>query len=170
MYITIISLCKYKILEEEFVKPLVNIFKKYGKINVIHYKNLDDEPFGNMIVLSGTALKDFEYLNYLKKFEWIKESKKVVIGICAGAQIIALIFGCKLKNKEYIGVYNVESVFGKFRAYFLTTKIPVLNKNFEILGKIDNDPAIFKVKNKEIYGFVFHPEVLNKDLFEKILF
>jgi len=162
--ITIISLCKYKLSEEEYVRPLVDIFKEKGEVKVIHYKDLEDEPEGDLIVLSGTAIKDFEYLNYLEKFEWIKESKKKIIGICAGAQIITLLFGGKLKKKEFIGVYKVNSIFGKFRAYFLITSYPVLNDNFEILGYVKNEPVIFKVKNKYIFCFTFHPEVLNKNL------
>ncbi len=167
--ILIISLCKYKLHEEEFVGPLVDIFKEKGNVKVIHYKELEKEPKEDVIILSGTAIKDFEYLNYLDKFKWIKNTNKKVIGVGAGSQIIALTFGGKLKKKGFIGVYDVNSIFGKFRAYFLIVRYPVLSENFEILGYVKDEPAIFKVKNREIYGFTFHPEVLNSKLLLEIL-
>ncbi len=164
--ISIISTCKYKLSEEEYVRPLVEIAKKIDSVEVIHYRELFSEPRGEKIIISGTAVKDFEYLDYLGRFQWIKNTNKKVIGICAGSQIIAKVLDCELKKKELVGVYPVRFQDKEMKAYFLITRIPVLDERFEIIAKtVDDIPAIFKVKGKEIYGFLFHPEVLNEDLF-----
>jgi len=167
----VISTCRYKLSEEEFVRPIVEIVKENGyEVEVRNYKELYNEFNSNEnVIISGTALKDFDYLNYLNNFEWIESFKGKVLGICAGAQIVSSIFGCELKEKKIIGAFDVEIKKEKRRAYFLVSKLPELNDNFEVLGKLDEVPVYFKVKKKETYGMLFHPEVLNQDLLVEFL-
>ncbi len=164
----IISTCRYRLSEKEFVRPLVEIAKKHEcEIKIESYK----EPSipSESVIISGTALKDFDYLNYLENFGWIKGFSGKVLGICAGAQIVSSIFGCKLEERKVIGAFDIEIRKEKRRAYFLISKVPELNDNFEVLGRLDDTPVYFKVKGKEIYGTLFHPEVLNQDLIVEFL-
>lgn len=168
MTVVIISTCKYKLSEEEFVRPVADMVKNEYEVEIRSYKD-SFIPNCKKVIISGTALKDFEYLSYLRNFEWIKNFKGKVLGICAGAQIISLIFGCKLKEKKIIGAFDIEIKKEKRRAYFLISKLPELNNNFEVLGRLDDIPVYFKVKEKKIYGALFHPEVLNQDLIVEFL-
>jgi len=126
-------------------------------------------PECSRVIISGTALKDLDYLNYVENFRWLTGFDGRVLGIGAGAQIISLIFGCQLEKRKLIGAYEVEVLGGRRRAYFLVSKIPRLSEEFEVLGRVGDKPAYFKKKGREIYGMLFHPEVLNRDLLAKFL-
>jgi GMP synthase (glutamine-hydrolysing) len=101
----------------------------------------------------------------------IKLNKKI-IGICLGAQLIAKFYGSiikKSKNKEVeIGyrntkksnnsIININSKFLQFHNEGIS-----INSNMEILSSGNLfDVDAFKIKNNEIYGFQFHPEVNSK--------
>jgi len=47
--------------------------------------------------------------------------------------------------------------------------MPRLNEEFEVLGRVGDKPAYFKKKGREIYGMLFHPEALNRDLLAEFL-
>ena len=176
--ILIISTCREKLSEYEFVNPIKRIAEKYGKVEIIRYDRVDKNVVKkyDRIIISSTVMKDFDYLNFIENFEWLKETDIPVIGICAGMQIISVVFDNKLKEKEIIGVKNVKIVKetklskkGEIRAYFVTSKIPESKNNIEVLGLLENENVFFKIKNKEIYGTAFHPEVLNKDILQNFL-
>lgn len=165
--ILVISTCKEKLSEQEFILPLQNIVKNSV---VKHYKKLTERDLRNAdkIIISGTAIQDFEYLE--QDFSWLKNFDKPVIGICAGMQIIVKEFGLKLIKSANFGVKKVKVdaqnkiCEGTFDAYFLHTKNVFVAENFEILATTDKMPAIIKHKEKQIYGCIFHPEVLNENI------
>ena len=167
--VLIISTCGHRLSEEEFVRPLKEIAESLGYSTEVRNYKQKIHPKSGKIIISGTALKDSDYLNYLENFRWLMEFGGKVLGICAGAQIISLIFGCKLKDRKLIGVYDVEILGRRERAYFLVSKVPKLNEEFEILGRVDDIPAYFRKRDREIYGVLFHPEVLNRDLLTMFL-
>jgi len=161
----IISTCKEKLSELEFVRPLQKIFpnsivKKYDSFTQEDIDNADE------IIISGTALYDFDYNNYLNKFKFLKTCNKKVIGICAGFQIIGKIFSCKIIEKEIIGVLNVKltQTNQEFKAYFIHNNTLKINNEFEIIGTVNKDPCYIQHKTKNITGFAFHPEVYNEEL------
>ncbi len=170
--ILLISTCKEKLHELEFVKPIENILKE-NKIKFFtrHYLKLKKGDFANAkkIIICGTSLEDNKFLNYINSFRWIAESKKPVLGICAGMQIIGIIFGSKIKSKTEIGFYKENfkreflSLKGEQEVYHLHNNYITLPKEFESFtnGKI---PQAIKHKSKSIYGVLFHPEVRNKKL------
>ena len=163
--ILIISTCKEKLSELEFVLPIQNIV---GKSVVKSYEEITDKDISaaKKIILTGTALKDFEYLKH--DFSWLKKVKVPVLGICAGMQIIAKELGIKLVDKTNIGVKQVQVVqenklaSGTFNAYFLHTKTGT--GNFKALAVSDGVPCMIKHPEKEIYGCIFHPEVINEGI------
>ncbi|MCD6421673.1 MAG: hypothetical protein J7L17_04625 [Thaumarchaeota archaeon] len=167
--VLIISTCIYPLLEEEFVRPLGEIAESLGYSAEVRSCREKIRPECSRVIISGTALKDLDYLNYVENFRWLTRLEERVLGIGAGAQIISLIFGCRLKERKLIGVYEVEVLGGRRRAYFLVSKIPRLNEEFEVLGRVGDKPAYFKKRGREIYGMLFHPEVLNRDLLANFL-
>ena len=160
----IISTCKEKLSELEFVRPIQLLTK--GKVK--HYSEVskDDVEKADKIIICGTALKDFDYLE--GDFSWLKEYDKPVLGICAGMQIIATTFGVPLQEFEAIGPKKVtvvkenKLIEGEFNAYFLHTKTGI--GDFQVLAETDGQACMIKHPERDIYGCIFHPEVMNEKL------
>lgn len=158
--ILIINICKEKIHYLEFVKPIEEILKnqniKFFTKNYLKLKNLDIEKV-DKVIICGTSLRDNEFLKHLDKFQWIKNYRKPIFGICGGAHIIGLILGYKLEKNKKIGFKELNfkedflGIKGKHEVYHL--------HQFYVL------PEVFHKKN--IYATLFHPEVRNKNLIEK---
>lgn len=172
--ILIINVCLDKLSEFEFVKPVENILKKSGiRFFTKHYFDLKKDELNNAekIIICGTALKDFDYLENIARFDWLKNYKKPILGICAGIQVIARVFDNDLIEKVKIGRLKVDVIQKnkliskkEFYSYFLNSKAIKIKKNFDILANSGKLNCMFKYKNKEIYGCLFHPEVLNPEI------
>jgi len=166
--ILIISTCKEQLSEFEFVRPVALLIDNH---NILHYSQVKPEDIktADKIIIAGTALKDFEYLK--GNFSWLKTCDKPILGICAGMQIIAKEFGVKLEDAVTIGPQKVEVVAdnklasGEFNAYFLHTKTGT--GNFKVLATSNGKACMIKHKEKEIYGCIFHPEVMNEEIIKK---
>ncbi len=159
----------------EFVKPIEKILEKNKiKFRTIHYKELKNSVIkkAKRIIICGTSLKDDGFLEDLKKFEWIKECNKPILGICSGMQIISLVFGSELKKKTEIGFYpeNFKKEFlglsGEHQVYHLHNNYALLPYEFENFS-IGEIPQAIKHKDISIYGILFHPEVRNEKIVEK---
>ena len=153
--ILLINICKEKLHYYEFVKPIEDVTKKIYEIKTINYKDLTKKDVNNSdkIIICGTSLKDNEFLNHLDKFQWIKNYKKSILGICGGAHIIGLIFGMKLKEKKKIGLKRI--MINNFLGINDEREVYHLH-GFQVL------PEIYQDEN--IYATLFHPEVRNKDI------
>ncbi len=168
--ILIISTCKEQLSEMEFVRPVALLVENH---NVKHYSQIKklDIKTAEKIIITGTALKDFEYLK--GNFNWLKECEKPVLGICAGMQVIAKEFGVELEDNTVIGPQKVEVIEknklaeGTFNAYFLHTKTGT--GNFKTLATSNGKPCMIKHNEKEIYGCIFHPEVMNEDIIRRFI-
>jgi len=152
----IISLCKEKLSTYEFVKPLKN--QVDGKVFVIDFRVLlslkNKEKFVrkfDLVILSGTALKDFYYLFFWKKFSFLRRIKNKKIGICAGAQVLALNLGFRLRKlkRKKIGQYIYK---GKKR-FFLTSYL-IYNPR--------TARTLISLKTKDHLLLTYHPEVYNE--------
>ncbi len=164
--ILVISVCKERISDLEFVKPVENLLSKNNiPFLTKHYEDVSDIYLdqSDKIIICGTSLKDFEYLKKLDKFSWVKNAGKPLLGICAGMQIISKIMNEKLDKKKLIGQIKVESK-KDFDAYFLSSFAVKSPKNFEVLGKADKIPCILRHKKEKIHCYLFHPEVLNPEI------
>ncbi len=167
--ILIINVCRDKLSEMEFVRPLAMLAEDHV---IVHYSKvkLADRKAAEKIIIAGTALKDVDYLD--GKFSWLKKTKRPVLGICAGAQIIAKEFGLILEDFALIGPQKVEVVGknilaeGIFNAYFLNTKIV---NGCHPLAVSNGKTCMFRIAEKEIYGCLFHPEVLNENIIQGFL-
>lgn len=175
--ILLISTCKEKLHELEFVKPIEKILEE-NKIKFFtkHYSKISERDLkkASKIIICGTGLQDNEISKHMNKFQWIKSFEKPILGICAGMQIISLIFGVQIKKKTEIGFYkeNFTKDFlglkGEHEVYHLHNNYTNLPKDFEKFtdSKI---PQAIKHKAKNIYGVLFHPEVRNKKLIKNFV-
>jgi GMP synthase-like glutamine amidotransferase len=164
--ILILSTCQQKLSEDEFVRPIEKILSKEDH-RTKHYTEEFDPADYDSIIICGTAMMDFDYLNHLDKFSWLKDYTRCVLGICSGAQIIARVLGLELRDETLIGTRDVSVTTenglanGKFRSYFLISKRPIL-RNFSVA--LDQDEYMFKIIDRDFYGLLFHPEVLNPEM------
>lgn len=167
--ILIIKINKDPLHDLEFVKPIENISRRKAKS--VHYKKLikSDLLRATQIIIAGTSLQDDDFQNYLDKFAWIKTIEKPIFGICAGAQIIASVFGAEIKQETEIGYYHenfTKDFLGlkdKQEVYHLHNNYTTLPEGFEKYTDSKLTQAI-KHKEKPIYATLFHPEVRNKEM------
>ncbi|MBI2044309.1 hypothetical protein HYT24_03020 [Candidatus Pacearchaeota archaeon] len=160
--ILVINICKEKLHELEFVKPIEDVLRENSKkFFTKHYKELNKKDLekAEKAIICGTSLRDNEFLENTKKFSWIKDFKKPILGICGGSHIIGLALGYKLKKKKEIGLreINLDKEFlgikGKIQVYHL--------HGLEVL------PEVYYKDN--FYATVFHPEVRNKKMIENFI-
>ncbi len=175
--ILVVSTCRYSLSEEEFVRPIAEIIRSCGfEFDLVRYgERIEPEEYSHVIVC-GTALRDFDYLNHIENFSRLLDYDGAVLGICAGYQILAKLFSNELDRVRKIGVYDVR-IIGKnplmdrdARAYFLhKLALKDVNENLEPLAVQGDEICMFKVKGRDFYGVSFHPEVLNPELIENFL-
>ncbi|TSC94562.1 MAG: amino transferase [Parcubacteria group bacterium Licking1014_1] len=178
--------CLLKILKKKGVNlTSENLFLEKAEILSKYLTRVDG------IIIGGSGEFSFSKKNnYLDLFKKIKESapfiKKAIkkdipiLGICLGHQYLSYIFGSKVtseeKQKEF-GTFNVhltpvgkkDPIFYSIVDNFLAQQghedcVKSLPKNAILLAKSDNCKIEgFKIKNKNVYGVQFHPELEKKD-------
>ena len=176
MEVLIVSLCKERLHEREFVDPIVNIVKNNKDCLVTHYLDLEEElEIAEKVILCGTSLKDFEYLENLDKFEWLKDFNKPVLGVCAGIQVFGLVFNQKIKSKTQIGLFkerlskNFLGSKEEINVWHLHQSYMEFDAKWEIICEGNKIPQVVKHKTRPFYGCLFHPEVRNKEIIEGFL-
>jgi GMP synthase (glutamine-hydrolysing) len=167
--ILIVSVCREKLHYFEFVKPIEDVVKD-GFVTK-HYSEIgeDDLEKVDKVIICGTSLRDDGFIDDLSKFGWIKDFEKPVFGICAGFQIIGMVYGGRLKKKLEIGFFREKfdkeflGLSGEQEVYHLHNNYVEFSKDFDVFsdGKI---AQAVKYKGKEIYGVLFHPEVRQKEM------
>ena len=174
--ILIINVCKHKLHELEFVKPIEEILTRNEiKYSTKSYKEIVkiDLQKTDKIIICGTSLKDNDFIEDIDKFEWIKEFEKPILGICGGMQILMSVFcKCGFRRLTWIGeeVVMFDEEFlgikkGKLKTYQLhQLSMGYIKKEFKICAKSNSGIQAIKHKTKGIYGVLFHPEVRNKEL------
>ena len=168
----LINICKEKLHYYEFIKPIEDILKKnYIEFITIHYTQINQASLKNSkkIIISGTSLKDNEFLDKLYYFKWIESYNKPILGICGGMHILSLIFNGKLKKQQEIGLTDINfkkeflGLNGKIQVYELHN-FYTESKEFDLFAYSKNCIQAIKHKTKPFYGVLFHPEVRTKSL------
>ncbi|HIQ50719.1 MAG TPA: hypothetical protein EYH54_01990 [Nautiliaceae bacterium] len=164
MKVLIIGLNKERLSYFEFVKPLEEqLINKGYKVFYMNYRSFiflkNKRDFLKnfcLVILSGTALKDYNYLYFWRYFLVLKHLRKKTFGICAGAQILALISKIKILKlkKKIIGQYYIKNK----KRFFLSS----------FLFLINNKKA-YSFKIGKFKGVAYHPEVY-EELVEEIHF
>jgi GMP synthase-like glutamine amidotransferase len=161
----------------EFVLPILLVAQEHDQCMVKHYlevtrKDLDD---ASNIILSGTPLKDNATLQQPEKFNWLKNTDKPVLGVCAGMQTLGVVFGLKLTRCLQIGMTQICTVkenqlfSGSFRAYTLHNYSVKPSGDFQIMAECARCVQAVKHKQKQVYGVLFHPEVRNPEVLKHFI-
>ncbi len=156
----------------EFVAPIISVVQPLEECVVKHFLEVTPAELDcySKIILSGTTLKDHATLNQIEKFDWIKTCDKPILGICAGMQTIALVFDVPLASCLQVGTAEITTLkenplfHGNFNAYTLHNYSVEPSQNFETLAESTKCIQAIKLKQKNIYGVLFHPEVRNQEI------
>jgi GMP synthase-like glutamine amidotransferase len=159
----------------EFVAPILSTVEPLEHCEVKHFLDVDPLELGSYskIILSGTTLKDFEAQKHVDKFQWIRTCDKPLLGICAGMQVISLVFDVPLTPCLQVGMAEISTkkenpLFeGNFKAYTLHSLSVQPSKTFDVLAQSAKCIQAIKHKQKPIYGVLFHPEVRNQYILKK---
>jgi GMP synthase-like glutamine amidotransferase len=160
----------------EFVLPIISVIRKQ-RVLVKHRSELSSEDIDGCerIILSGTALKDNDFLGHVEDFGWIRKCDNPILGICAGMEVIGLVFGSSLKDCFEIGMKEMRlikrnSLFSSpFKTYELHSHAVQPSEEFDVLAESENCVQAIKHKEKSIYGVLFHPEVRNREIIERFI-
>ena len=180
--ILLVDLCfeKNSLSKYEFVLPIEDTLKHAGaKCDILHYTEICNDKLErcDKIILCGTALKNNAFAMNLKSFSWINGFAKPILGICAGMQVIAYVYGGSIIASKSIGLETIEIIretylFGvprKIEGYHLHSCGVTLPREFELLAGTKNKAEAFKHHSQPIYGIIFHPEVRNKWILERFI-
>ncbi len=164
------------ITHHDFADPgiITNILQKDFLLSTINYKKLnklkinETKSYSLFIFIGGNMSANSKSRHILNEYKFISkliELNKNILGICLGAQIIAKIYGSKISfSKNQIIEVGYRKTNLKKEMHFLQfhNEGISLNPYMEVLaqGRLFDIDA-FKIKNKNIYGFQFHPEVNN---------
>jgi imidazoleglycerol phosphate synthase glutamine amidotransferase subunit HisH len=172
--ILVVDVCSDRLGYFEFVKPVEDILKKAGVGFLTRgflAVNHGDIASTEKTVICGTALKDFGYLDNIDRFTWITKTRMPILGICAGMQIIAMLFNSDIIERTRIGRYRVKTVLrdrlsskDEFYSYFLNSKAVEPSEDFETLCKSGDLCCMIKHRRERFFGCLFHPEVLNPEI------
>lgn len=173
----------------EFAEPVRGHLVRGGfPVEVVHFRDLpgrmtrrvngndggeNGEP--DAVFLCGTALMDKAYRDELERFSWLWDYTGTVLGICAGMHVICLLWGGKLTEHRRIGVFEEtlvedDPVGGSspvIKGYHLHSCAVTIPEDFKVLRESDGIPSMIRHTNRNIYGVLFHPEVLSGDMLVK---
>jgi GMP synthase (glutamine-hydrolysing) len=167
------TLAKY-----EFVQPILSVVESLEPCTVKHYLDVDPSEVENYshIILSGTTLKDFDFLEHLESLEWIKTCSKPIMGICAGMQTIIRLYDEQLEPCQQVGMTEITTTkpnhlfSGTFQAYSLHTySIASDSQTFDTIAESAKCVQAIAHIQKPIYGVLFHPEVRNPDILKRFI-
>lgn len=161
----------------EFVLPIARIVEPLDGFTIKHYLEIGEKDIDpcEKIILSGTALKDNTVLSQPEKFQWLKLTKKPLLGICAGMETIGIVYGMPMVQCVEIGMTQISTLRanqlfeGDFRAYSLHSLCVEPSPQFDVLAKSPQCVQVIKHKSKEIYGVLFHPEVRNQEVLKNFI-
>jgi len=148
---------KNSIFKDEFCMPITNIINQIPSFEyeIKHFSEKINYKKYDKIIIAGSSLKDFEYLNHLNKFEFIKTINIPILGICAGIQILAKVHGTNLKKCKEIEITKTittkqNKLFeGEFDTYSIHNYSINCPKEFEKLAKSKKGIHAIKHKNKD---------------------
>ncbi|TAJ44638.1 glutamine amidotransferase-related protein [Methanofollis fontis] len=157
----------------EFVHPIRRVLLDAGiKVHTLHYTQFDGAIPASVrgVILCGTAMADNGFSADIERFGWIRECTVPVLGICAGMQVIAAVFGGSIVPGTAIGMTEVRPVRSggllggreRFNAYELHSSSVRPPEDFIVCAVSDGGVQAIQHPEKEIYGVLFHPEVRNE--------
>jgi GMP synthase-like glutamine amidotransferase len=159
----------------EFCLPLHGIVSEMEECTIQHYTEVKSLSSYRKVILSGTPLMDNDYLNNISDFQWLKSCDISVLGICAGMQVIGLVFGSVLHPCLEIGMTQIIPleenllVSSSFSAYALHRYGILPSNDFHVLARSSLCIQAVKHIHLDLYGVLFHPEVRNKEVIRQFV-
>ena len=165
---------------DEFVVPVERIVREDGySTRIRHYTDPVQEDLASTdgAILCGTALKDFGYLNRRERFTWLRSFPRPVLGICAGMQVLARVYGGDVHPATGIGMAEQQVVTSdpllagkdRFPAYELHSLSVAPPASFTVLATSVSGAQVIRHRERPVYGVMFHPEVRNEWLIRRFL-
>ncbi|MFS8131102.1 MAG: glutamine amidotransferase-related protein [Candidatus Dojkabacteria bacterium] len=173
----------------KYIEAIRSYLKDY-EISVKSYLEINSEDKNNfdLFILSGgygrSRVNSDPKVNF-QEIDLVRKTMSPVIGICYGCQLIAESYESRIEELPEKVIANKEIVFIKD---FLDKKkgdkivvheehhfaIKELGEDLEAYAMSDNGFEIIKHKQKQLFGFQFHPErfpelTLGDELFSKLL-
>lgn len=130
----------------------------------------------DLVILSGSSLYSVTENpeKYKEEIHIIKSNTIPIIGICLGCELIAYVYGAtllKLPEREHVltKIQILKNVFGLKKNIFSAYEahewaIKNLSNNIIAYAKSKDGYEIIKIKNKNIWGLQFHPEMLRSKI------
>jgi GMP synthase-like glutamine amidotransferase len=165
---------------DEFVGPVARIVGQAGYAwTEMHFSEIRHEELERAagIILCGTALEDNLFATQEEKFAWLRDVRVPVLGICAGMQVISLLFGGRIRPGCGIGMTMVRAGAPapiltegpEFMAYELHTNTCDPPPGWVTMAVSDNGIQAVRHPDRPLYGVMFHPEVRNDAVVERFL-
>ncbi len=162
----------------EFVHPIADTLKRAGaELEILHFTKIAKNMLGkyDKIILCGTALKDNAFVTQIDQFSWLRMYNKPVLGICAGMQVISLVFGGRILAQPAIGLERMQIVAEtpllgvprQIEGYHLHNYRVTLPQGFKLVAGTPDVVEAFKHRNRPLFGLIFHPEVRNRWILER---
>lgn len=137
----------------------------------------------DLVILSGSSRLPIAYnLDVLApELKLIRECTSPLLGICFGAELLAVAYGGTLRDTEHKekGIYTITALsndplfqgrdsFDAYEAHrWVIDTIPT---ELELLASSDMGPEIVRHRTKPQYGFQFHPEKMCDETYGDELF
>ncbi|NYT01869.1 MAG: hypothetical protein GKC10_03815 [Methanosarcinales archaeon] len=164
----------------EFVRPIADALARAGAgVECRHYTRVTPESASECegVVLCGTALKDNGYAEHIELFSWLQDPGVPALGICAGMQVMASLFGGRIIPHPAIGLEDISvvedsSLLGpprQIQGYHLHNYGVTLPPGFRLLAGTAEAVEAFRHPDRPLYGILFHPEVRNRWVLERFL-
>jgi len=164
----------------EFTGPVVTIVDRLGLASsVVHYSGIDCDTIRDArgIILCGTALKDNGFASRPGEFSWVREVSVPVLGICAGMQVLCLIFGGTITPGCEIGMTDIDVIEPdpllperkRFQAYELHSFASEPPEDWVVTAISDGFIQAVHHPDNPVFGVMFHPEVRNENIIVRFL-
>ena len=132
-------------------------------------------------ILTGSPQGNDIVEHHLPYFQWIKNFRQPVLGICAGHHITGFMYGAELlRSKEpesgdfEVEVIKSDPIFtglgNKMKVKQMHNDSITLPDEFELLASSATcKNQMMKHKKKSLYTCQFHPEFYNQDLIKNFI-
>ena len=165
---------------EEFILPIQRIAgQSVFPVRAAHYSRLKegDVKSARGIILCGTPLADNQFISDARDLSRLLSCRVPLLGICAGMEALALVYGGELAVCPEIGMRKVRMTgndplfkgIPEFDAYELHSFSCSAPQEFRVLAESDTCVQVIRHRVFPHYGVLFHPEVRNEWVVERFL-
>jgi GMP synthase (glutamine-hydrolysing) len=168
----------------EFAMPIEEIIDDHGSsFDFIEYRQCFKTEFNRYdgIILTGSPRGDDIVEHHSPFFEWIKNCKRPILGICAGHHITGFLYGAEILRSVEPESGDFEILLLERDAIFIGLQSVVkvkqmhndsitLPEGFILLATSKTcKNQMMKHKFKTIYTTQFHPEFYNKEIIRNFI-